>query len=119
MMELLLSNYLGHWDILSFRKLLFFFSKKVQLSQHSYYMLTSKCPDVPNATTQIGDDLNVSVNYSHQSPLERVAIRTFQSAIYTSPMCGCAFMLSQINLQLIEELGCSKRFTGNSTITNS
>ena len=28
--ELLLNNYLGHWDILSSRKLLSFFSKKVQ-----------------------------------------------------------------------------------------
>ena len=53
---------------------------------------------------------------SHHSPLQRVASRSFQSAIYTSPKGGRASMLGQINLKLMEELGCSKRLTGDCTI---
>ena len=84
-------------------------------------MLTSKCPDAPNATATdwIGGNLNVSMNQSHQSPLQRVANQSFQSAIYTDPMGGCASMVAQINLQLMEELVCSKRLKGDCTITNS
>ena len=68
-------------------------------------MLTSKCPGVPNATDRIGGDLNVQVAH--------------QSTIYTSGMGGYASMLGQINLQLMEEFGHSKRLTGNCTIMNS
>ena len=116
-MELLLNNCLGYCDILSLRKLLFFFLKKVQQSQHPCYMLTSKYPDVRNATNWIGGDLNVSMNQSHQSSLQRVASRNLQSAVNIGPMGGCASVLGQINLQLMEELGCSKRLTGDCTIT--
>ena len=82
-------------------------------------MLTSKCPGIPNATDQIGSDLNVSMNQNHPSPLQRVASQSFQSAIYIGPMGGCTSMLGQIILQLIEELRCSKRLTGDCTIKNS
>ena len=82
-------------------------------------MLTSKCPDVPNTTNRIDGDLNVSMNQSDQSPLQRVTSQSFQSTICTGPMDGCASMLDQINLQLIEELTGSKRLTGDCTITNS
>ena len=57
-------------------------------------MLTSKCPGVPNATDRIGGDLNVSMNQSDQSPLRRVASRSFQSGIYTGPTGGHASMLA-------------------------
>ena len=98
-MELLLNYYLGYWDILSLWKLLFFFWKKVQYSQHTCYMLTSKWPDVPNATDRIGGDLNVSMNQSHQSTLQRV----------TKPKLLVHNIQRSygINMQLIEELGCS------------
>ena len=82
-------------------------------------MLTSKGPGIPNATNQNDGDLNVSMNQAHQSPLRRVASQSFQSAMYTGPMGGQASMLGQINLQLMEELGCSKRLTGDCTTMNS
>ena len=82
-------------------------------------MLTYKCPSISNATDQIGGNLNVSINQSHQSPLQRVASQSFQSAIYTSPTGGHASMLGQINLQFMEELWCSIRLTGDCTIMNS
>ena len=68
-------------------------------------MLTSKCPGEPNATDRTGRDLD---------DLQRVASGSFQSAIYTSTIGECASMLGQINLQ---ELGCSKRLTGDGTIS--
>ena len=71
-------------------------------------MLTSKCPGEPNATDRTGRDLD---------DLQRVASGSFQSAIYTSPIGECASMLGLINLQLMEELGCSKRLTGDCTIS--
>ena len=55
----------------------------------------------------------------NQSPLQRVARRSFQSAIYTSPMGRRTSMLGQINLKLMEELECSKRLTDDCTIMNS
>ena len=82
-------------------------------------MLTSKCSAIPNASNWIGGDLNVSMNQGHQSPLQRVASQSFPSMMYTSPMGGHASMLGQINLQFMEELGCSKRLTGDCTIMNS
>ena len=51
----------------------------------------------------------VSLNQGHQSPLQRLASWSFQSAVYTSPKGAYSFMLGQINLKLMEELGCSKR----------
>ena len=81
-------------------------------------MLTSKCPGVPNATDQSGGDLNVSLNQSHQSPLQRVAVEA-SNPQYTGPTGGRASMLSQINLNLMEELECSKRLAGDCTIMNS
>ena len=107
-MELLLSNYLWHFLIIE-KKICFFFSHKVQQSLLSCYMLTSKCPSIPNATDWIGVDLKVSMNQSHQPSHARVASRSFQSAIYTSPIGGWTSMLGHINLQLMEELGYSKR----------
>ena len=82
-------------------------------------MLTSKCRGVPNITDRIGGDLNVSMNQSYQSPLGRVDSRSFRSTIYTGTMGGRTSMLGQINLQLMEELGCSKRLPGDYTIMNS
>ena len=82
-------------------------------------MLTSKCPGLPNATDQIGGNLKVFVKQSHQSPLRRVASQSSQSAIYTGPTGGRESMLGHINQQLMEELGCSKRLTGDGTIMNS
>ena len=116
-MELLLNNYSGHFLIIE--KKIFFSSHKVQQSQHPCYMLMSKWPGVMNGTNRIGSDLNVSMNQSHQSPFWRVASRSFQSAIYTSPTGGPASMLGQVNLQLMKELRCSKKLTDNRTIMNS
>ena len=82
-------------------------------------MLTSKCRGVPNITDRIGGDLNVSMNQSYQSPLGRVDSRSFQSRMYTDTTGGRASMLGQINLQLMKELGCSKRLPGDCTIMNS
>ena len=82
-------------------------------------MLMSKCLSILNATDQICGNLNVSMNQSHQSLPQGVASQSFQSAIYTGPMGGRATMLGQINLQLREELGCSKMVTGACTIVNS
>ena len=113
-MELLFNNYLGHFLIIE-KKICFSFHIKC----NKYCMLTSKCSGVPNKTNRIGGDLNVSMNQSHQSPLWRVASWSFQSAIYTGPMGGRTSMLGQINLQLMEELRCSKRLTGDCTIMNS
>ena len=45
-----------------------------------------------------------------------MASQTFQSTIHTTPMGERASMLGQINLRLMEELGCSKRLTGDCTI---
>ena len=82
-------------------------------------MLTSKCRGVPNITDRIGGDLNVSMNQSYQSPLGRVDSRSFQSMMYTDTTGGRASMLGQINLQLMKELGCSKRLPDDCTIMNS
>ena len=114
-MELLL-NYLGQFLIIE-KTFLFIESaiKPIPLLHANVQMSYG----VPNATERIGGGLNVSVNQSHQSPLRRVASRSFQSAIYTVPT-GCrASILGQINLQLMEELGCSKRLTSDCTIMNS
>ena len=124
-MELLLNNYLGHWDILIFEKTFAFLIVKSAIKPtpllHANFQMPwrTKCPGAPNATDRIGGDLNISMNQNHQSPLQRVASRSFQSAIYIRPMGGRTPMLGQINLQLIEELGCSKRLTGDCTIMNS
>ena len=108
-MELLLNNI---WGI-----------GKFYLWKNSCFSFQWKCNKAntlaANATDWIGGDLNVSMNQSQQSPLQRVASRNFQSAIYTGPMGGCTSMLGQINLQLMEELWCSKRLTGDCAITNS
>ena len=115
--ELLLNNYLGHFLIIE--KTFVFLSIESAIKPTPFFMLTSKCPGVPNATDRIGGNLNVSMNQSHQLPLRRVARRSFQSTIYTVPTGGRASMLGQINLQLMGELGCSKRLIGDCTIMNS
>ena len=66
-MELLLNNYLVHFLIIE--KIFDFLFIESAVSQHLCYMLTSKCPGIPNATDRIGCDLNVSLNQGHQSPL--------------------------------------------------
>ena len=120
-MGLLLHNYLGHGDILIIEKT--FVSVFIESAKKGNILVTCwcpKCPGIPNATDQIGGNLNVSMNQGYQSPLQRVASWSFQCAICTGPSGGgLTSMLGQINLKLMKELGCSKRLTGNCTIMNS
>ena len=86
-------------------------------------MLTSKCPGITKATNWTDGDLSVSMNQSHQSPLQRVASRSFQSTIYTAPTGehteSYKSMLGHINLNLMEEVGCSKRLAIDCTTMNN
>ena len=111
-MELLLSNYLGHWDILIVEKTFIFL----------FMESTIKPTLLPHANVQMPwcTECNQSNRWQPECFYELESpSQSFQSVIYTGPMGGCASMLGQINLQLMEELSCSKRLTDDCTIMNS
>ena len=116
-MELLLNNYLGHFLIIEKTFVFLFIESAIKLIPWSHANVQipwpTKCNWLnwwqPECFCEPESPVTTPKSCQMKLPIHNI----------TGLTGGCASILGQISLQLMEELGCSKRLADNCTIMNN